>query len=182
MEHYTDVRLLELFHDETTKHYAFNLLIRKYQSKVYWVVRRMLINHDDTNDAVQNIFIKIWKNLDRFENKSGLYTWIYRIAINESITFLNKKRKLFFIPLHDVENELSNQLEADAFFSGDEIQKKLQKAILTLPERQRLVFNMKYFDELKYEEIAEILNVTVGTLKSTFFIASNKIEEYLKNH
>jgi RNA polymerase sigma-70 factor (ECF subfamily) len=120
--------------------------------------------------------------LHRFREDSKLYTWLYRIATNESLTFLKQKKKRFFIPFVDVENQLKNTLESDEYFSGDEIQKKLQKAILTLPEKQRLVFNMKYFDEMKYEDMSEILNTSIGALKASYHHAAKKIENYLKNN
>jgi RNA polymerase sigma-70 factor (ECF subfamily) len=158
------------------------MLVRKYQKQVYWTVRRIVIDHDDANDVVQNSFIKIWKSLDNFREDSKLFTWIYRIATNESITFLKQKRTKFFIPFVDIEKQLSNSLESDSYFKGDEIQLKLQKAILTLPEKQRLVFNMKYFDELKYEDMSEILGTSVGALKASYHIAVKKIEDFLINH
>ena len=145
-------------------------------------IRRLLIDHDDTDDVLQNTFIKVWKNLEGFNRDSQLFTWIYRIATNESITFLNKKKRRFFIPIINVEHELSSKLESDVNFSGDKIQLKLQKAILTLPEKQRVVFNMKYYDELKYEEIAEITGTSVGALKASYHHAVKKIEEYVLNH
>ena len=182
MEHYEDIDLLKMFHQEETRRQAFNLLVLKYQKKIYWIIRRLLIDHEDTNDTLQNVFVKIWLNLENFEGKSSLFTWIYRIAINESVTFLNKKRRVFFLPMQSIENDLAEKIEDDNFFTGNEIQKKLQKAILILPKKQKLVFNMKYFDDLKYEEMVEILNVSVGTLKSTYHIAVKKIEEYLKNN
>lgn len=171
--------LLKLFRDENSRNYAFDLIVKQYQKRIYWHVRRMVINHDDTDDVVQNTFIKAWNGLPNFKEESKLYTWLYRIATNECITFLNKKRRVLFIPLHDVEQELSNQLESDEFYNGDEIQLKLQKAILTLPEKQRLVFNMKYYDELKYEEMSEILSTSVGALKSSYHLAVKKIETFL---
>lgn len=181
MEHYSDKELLELFSKEETRNYAFNLLVRKYQGKIYWTIRRMVIDHNDSNDITQDVFVKIWKNIDGFKENAELFTWMYRIAVNESLTFLNKKSKRFFIPFHDVEKELSDKIEDDNFFKGDEIQKKLQQAILTLPAKQRLVFNMKYFDEMKYEDMSEILKTSVGALKASYHIAAKKIEEFLKN-
>jgi len=127
MEHYSDKELLELFSKEETRNYAFNLLVRKYQSKIYWTIRRMVIDHDDSNDVTQDVFIKIWKNLDGFKENAELLTWIYRIAMNESLTFLNKKSKRFFIPYKDVEKELSEKIEDDNFFKGDDIQKNFRK-------------------------------------------------------
>lgn len=169
-----------MFRDENSRNYAFSLIVQQFQERVYWHIRRIVIDHDDADDITQNTFIKAWKGLDNFKEDSQLFTWLYRIATNESITFLNKKRKLLFIPIKDVEKDLSNQLENDEYFTGNEIQLKLQKALLTLPEKQRLVFNMKYFDELKYEEMAEILNTSVGALKASYHHAVKKIETFLK--
>lgn len=179
MDNNNDIKLLALFRDENSRNYAFDLIVKQYQQRVYWHVRRMVINHDDADDVVQNTFIKAWKGLPNFKEESKLYTWLYTIATNECLTFLNKKRKIFFIPFHDVEKELSNQLETDEFYNGDEIQLKLQQAILKLPAKQRLVFNMKYYDEMKYEEMAEILSTSVGALKASYHIAVKKIESFL---
>lgn len=176
---YSDEELLKKFSDESTRHYAFNLLMQKYQQRIYWHIRRIVIDHDDANDVVQNVFIKVWKALEGFRKDSQFYTWLYRIATNESLTFLNQKKRKFFIPLGDVEHELSNQLTNDVYFSGDRIQLKLQQAVLKLPTQQRIIFNMKYFDGLKYEEMAEILNLTVGALKASYHHAVKKIEKYI---
>ncbi len=144
-------------------------------------MRKIVIDHDDTNDVVQNTFIKIWKALPNFRGDSKIYTWLYRIATNESITFLKKKRKHLFQSIDEVSHGLSSQIDGP-YFDGDEIERKLQKAILTLPTKQRLVFNMKYFDELKYDEISEILGTSVGALKASYHHAKNKIEDYLTNN
>ena len=177
---WTDEDIIEKIKDKKTVDYGFNLLMEKYQEKVYWVIRRMVIDHESSDDIAQETFVKVWKNLDKFKGESKLYTWIYRIATNEALTHLRKKKRRFFLPIGDVENELVSTLEADTYYSGDEIQLKLQKAILTLPEKQRLVFNMKYFEELKFREIAEVLEVTVGSLKAQYHHAVKKIEKYLK--
>lgn len=177
---YTDKELLEKFADEATRNYAFNLIVKKYQERVYWHVRRMVIDHDDADDLVQDIFIKTWRGLENFREDAKLYTWIYRIATNECITHLNKKKKRIFIPLVDVEGQLSKKLESDPLFDGDKIQLKLQQAILTLPEKQRVVFHMKYYDEMKYEDMSEVLGTSVGALKASFHHAVKKIEEYMK--
>ncbi len=174
-----DTEILSKFQQESTRNEAFNLLLKKYQQKIYWHVRRMVIDHDDADDLVQEVFIKIWKNLLGFRNDAQLYTWMYRIATNECITFLNRKKLKNNISFDDVSYELSESLTESAYFDGDKAQKKLQKAILTLPDKQRLVFNMKYFDELKYEEMSEVLGTSVGALKSSFHLAVKKIEAYL---
>ena len=180
MEHYSDDKLLDMFRDESSRSYAYNLIVRKYQERLYWHIRRMVISHEDADDVTQNTLIKAWKGLHKFKEESQLYTWLYRIATNESITFLNKKKKRFFVSMNDVEHELSESLESDEHYSGDEIQLTLQKAILTLPEKQRLVFNMRYYDEMKYDEIAEVLGTSVGALKASYHHAVKKIENYIK--
>jgi len=179
MQEYSDKELLVMFREESSKNFAFNLIIKKYQKKLYSIIRRMIISHDDTDDVLQNTFIKMWHHLDSFKEDSQLYTWLYRVATNESLTFLKKKRTKFFVPIVDVEYKLSQSLEADQYFKGDEIQLRLQKAILKLPEKQRLVFNMKYFEEMKYEEMSEILGTSVGALKASYHHAVKKIEEYV---
>lgn len=176
----TDKDLIELILKPESKNYGFNILIRTYQQKVYWLCKRMVIDHDDADDLTQITFIKVFEKIENFRSDSKLYTWIYRIATNECLMFLNKKRKRFFIPIIDVERDLGNKLEADVYFDGNEIEKKLQKAILTLPEKQRLVFNLKYFEEMKYEDMAEILDTSVGALKASYHHAVKKIEESLK--
>lgn len=174
-----DAELLALFQDEKTRNQAFNLILKKYQQKIYWHIRRMVVNHDDADDLVQDVFVKVWKSLPGFRSDAQLYTWMYRIATNECITFLNRKKLKNNIPLDDVVGELSESLADSSYFDGDKAQMKLQKALLTLPEKQKLVFNMKYFDEMKYEEMSEILGTSVGALKSSFHLAVKKIEAIL---
>ncbi|KAA3437779.1 RNA polymerase sigma factor [Rufibacter hautae] len=175
-----DKEILEKFQHPDSRNLAFNQLVRKYQQKVYWHVRKMVIDHDDADDLTQEVFVKVWTNLENFRKDSQLYTWIYRIATNECLNFLSAKKKRFFLPIHDVAAELTQKLDSTDTLSGDEVQLKLQKALLRLPDKQRLVFNMKYFDDLKYEEISEILGTSVGALKASYHIAVKKIEEYLK--
>jgi len=182
MEEYSDKELLEKFSNEATRSYAFNLLVKKYQRRLYAHIRRMLIDHEDSNDVLQNVLLKMWQNLHSFKADSQLFTWLYRVATNECLTFLKKKRTKYFLPLVDVEHQLSKSLEDDNYFNGDEIQLKLQKAILTLPEKQRLVFNMKYYEDFKYEDMSQVLGTSVGALKASYHIAVKKIEEFvLKN-
>jgi RNA polymerase sigma factor (sigma-70 family) len=176
----TDSELLEQFRNENTRNYAFNQLMKKYQQRLYWHIRKIVIDHDDANDIIQNTFIKVWKSLNGFREDSQLYTWLYRIATNESITFLNQKKRKLLFSFSNVEYELSNQLTNDVYFSGDKIQLKLQRAILKLPTQQRIVFNMKYFDGMKYEEISKVLKVTVGALKASYHHAVKKIEKYIQ--
>ena len=175
----SDKEILEMILVKESCNYGFNLLVRKYQKQIYWHVRRIVIDHDDSDDVVQNTFIKIWKNINKFREESKLFTWIYRIATNEALNFLKRKRQKLFIPLVNVEERLSNSLSDDIYFNGDEIQLKLQKAILQLPEKQRLVFNMKYYDEIKYKDMSEILNTSVGALKASYHIAVKKIEKII---
>ncbi|MCU0341110.1 MAG: sigma-70 family RNA polymerase sigma factor [Spirosomaceae bacterium] len=180
----TDQSILEKFAHPESRNFAFNQLVRKYQQKVYWHIRKMVIDHDDTDDLVQETFLKAWQGLENFRGDAQLFTWLYRIASNECLNFLAKKRRRFFLPIHDVEGELAEKIEqsagfADAPLSGDDIQLKLQKALLKLPEKQRLVFNMKYFDDLKYEEIADITGTSVGALKASYHHAVTKIEKFL---
>lgn len=177
----TDKELLAQFRNPETRNYAFNLLVREYQKRLYWHIRKILIDHEDTDDVLQNVFIRAWRHLDGFKEESQLYTWLYRIATNEALTFLNQKKKRAGVPIDEVSGFLANTLESDSYFKGDEIQILLQKAILTLPDKQRIVFNMKYFDEMKYEEMSEILETSVGALKASYHHAVKKIEEFLKN-
>lgn len=174
-----DHELLAKIRNPETRSYGFNLLVKEYQQKVYFLVRKMLIDHDDSNDVTQEVFIKIHKAIDKFREDAQLFTWIYRIATNECLSFLNKKKRRFFLPLEDVNKELSRKIDSAPHVSGDEVQLKLQKAILTLPDKQRLVFNMKYFDDMTYEEIAAITKTSVGALKASFHHATKKIEEFL---
>jgi len=181
MKQVEDSEILSKFSVEKTQNEAFNLLLQKYQQKIYWHVRRLVIDHDDADDLVQETFVKVWKNLQNFRSDSQLYTWIYRIATNESITFLNKKKNRNNISLDEVNSELAETLSSSSYFDGDKVQRKLQQAILTLPEKQRIIFNMKYFDDMKYEEISAVLGTTVGALKASFHIAVKKIETILLN-
>jgi len=180
----TDQELLAKFANPESRNFAFNQLVRKYQQKIYWHIRKMVIDHDDADDLVQETFIKVWQALETFRGDAQLFTWLYRIATNESLNFLNKKRRRFFLSINNLEGELLEKIEgtttqSDFVMSGDEIQLKLQKALLTLPEKQRLVFNMKYFDDLKYEDISEITGTSVGALKASYHHAVTKVEKFL---
>jgi len=176
----SDEQLLVLLKNQATYEKGFRLLMEKYQERLYWHIRRMVFDHDDTNDVIQNVFIKVFKGIGRFEGKSKLYTWLYRIATNESITFLNKKKRKSTTSLDDEESSLSNQLVADSYFDGDEAQLRLQLAMNELPEKQRLVFNMRYYDEMTYQQISEVLTTSVGALKASYHHAVKKIEKYFK--
>lgn len=157
------------------------MLVRAYQQKVYGLVRKMVIDHDDADDITQEVFIKVHKAIGTFREDSQLYTWIFRIATNESLTFLNKKRRRFFLPIEDIGNELAAKIDSSPAIGGDEIQKKLQKALLTLPDKQRLVFNLKYYDDMPYAEMAAVTGTSEGALKASYHHAVKKIEEFLKN-
>ncbi|MFC5045997.1 RNA polymerase sigma factor [Aquimarina hainanensis] len=163
-------------------HSAFSHLVTLYKQRLYWHIRNMVKNHDDTDDVLQNVFIKVYHNIKKFKGDSKLYSWLYRIATNESLTFLNKKAKKLNISNEELHLQLAQNLESDVYYDGDEIQLKLQKAIATLPQKQQQVFNMKYFQELKYKEISEILETSEGALKASYHIASKKIETFLRNH
>ncbi len=176
-----DHQILENFRRPESRNSAFDMLVKKYQQQIYQLVRRMVIDHDDADDVVQEIFIKVFKNLNNFQGESQLFSWIYRIATNECLRFLEKKRKKFFLSITNVNAELANNLDASYLIDGDAIQLKLQKAILTLPDKQRAVFNMKYFEEMKYETIAEITGTSVGSLKASYHHAVKKIENILTN-
>ncbi|MDY6799673.1 MAG: RNA polymerase sigma factor [Bacteroidota bacterium] len=180
MPDYSDKELLALFKNEEKRNYAFNLIVRKYQEKLYWHIRKIVLIHDDADDILQNTFIKVWKGLDGFREDSKLYTWLYRIATNESLTFLKQKKTKYLLPIVDYENQLKETLQSDEHFNGTEIQLKLQKAILKLPKKQRIVFNMKYFEEMKYDDMAEVLNTSVGALKASYHHAVKKIKNYFK--
>lgn len=174
-----DPELLRKIRNPETRSYGFNLLVRAYQQRVYWHVRKMVVDHDDADDLTQEVFIKVHKHIDSFREDAQLFTWIYRIATNECLTFLNKKRRRFFLPLEDVGKELASKLDSSLEMTGDDIQIKLQKALLKLPDKQRLVFNMKYFDELSYEDMAQITKTSVGALKASYHHAVKKVEDYL---
>jgi RNA polymerase sigma-70 factor (ECF subfamily) len=174
--------LVRRLKNSESRNQAFQQLVAAYQQKVYWHVRKMVIDHDDADDLVQDIFVKIWKNLDRFREDSNLYTWIYRIATNECLTFLNKKKKRYFLPIGNDEGELELKLESDLLISGDEVSMKLQKALLKLPDKQRLVFNMRYFDDMTYDDIATITDTSVGALKASYHHAVKKIEDFIRDH
>ena len=171
--------LLEQLQNPQTRPLAFEQVVREHQEMLYYHIRRIVIAHEDTDDVLQNTFLKAWRYLDKFRGDSSIKTWLYRIATNEALTFLNQKKKRMAEPLEGVENELRKSLNEGRYMEGTEIQMKLQQAILTLPERQRMVFNMRYFDELKYDEISTILEVTTGALKASYHHAVKKIEKHL---
>ena len=163
----------------STRENAFRELMSLYKERLYWHIRKIVISHDDSDDVLQNTFIKVYKNIDKFKGDSKLYSWMYRIATNESITHLNKNAKRQHTSSEEMQTNAINNLTSDVYFEGDEIQLKLQKAIATLPQKQQLVFNMKYFEDIKYKEMSEILETSEGALKASYHIAVKKIESYL---
>ncbi len=158
---------------------AFSGIVHSYQERLYWHIRKMVLSHDDANDILQDVFMKAWNGLDNFRGDSQVSTWLYRIATNETLTFLAAKRMKNINSLDEVEDVLLQNLKADSYFNGDETQLQLQKAILALPEKQRLVFNMRFYDDLKYEEMSEVLGTSVGALKASYHHATKKIEQIL---
>lgn len=175
----TETEFILRLKDPKSKEDAFRELLSLYKERLYWHIRKIVISHDDADDVLQNTFIKVYRNIDKFKGDSKLYSWLYRIATNESITQINRNAKRMQITNEEHQNLAINNLTADVYFEGDEIQLKLQKAIASLPQKQQLVFNMKYFDNLKYKEIAEILETSEGALKASYHIAVKKIEAFL---
>ncbi len=176
-----ETEILALVRDEKSLEKGFRLLMVTYQERIYWHIRKFVFDHDDANDIMQNTFIKVYRGIGNFKGDSRLYTWLYRIASNESITFLNSRKKRAISSIDDQEHDLANQLKADAFFDGDEAQLLLQKALSELPNKQRLVFNMKYYDDMSYQEMSDILETSVGALKASYHHAVKKIQLFFKN-
>ena len=177
-----ETQLLEQLKSEAHKNQAFKVLLELYKERLYWHIRNIVKSHDDADDVLQNTFIKIFKNIDNFKGESKLFSWMYRIATNESITFANKKAKRLQVTNEEVQQLAINNLNSDVYFEGNDIQIKLQSAIATLPQKQQLVFNMKYFEDLKYKDMSEILETSEGALKASYHIAVKKIEAYLTNN
>lgn len=171
--------LIENLKTERTRNIAFNELVSLYKERLYWHIRNIVKSHDDTDDVLQNTFIKVYKNIDNFKGDSKLYSWMYRIATNEAITFINKRAKQMNVSNEEAQLAAITNLKSDVYFEGDAIQLKLQEAIATLPEKQQLVFNMKYFQDLKYKDMSEILETSEGALKASYHIAVKKIESFL---
>ncbi len=178
----SDSELLIQFRNPETRERAFTSLLTKYQEKLYWHVRRMVIEHEDANDVLQNVFIRVWNGLDNFREDSQLYTWLYRIATNECLTFLEQQRRRSAVSLDEVESGLANKVRADRYFDASKVEWKLQLAIQQLPEKQRIVFQLRYYDEMPYEQMSQVLETSEGALKASYHHAVKKIEEYLKNH
>jgi len=178
----TEQELLAALQNPKTLNTAFKVLVQTYSQRLYWHIRKMVISHNDSDDVLQNTFIKVFRNIHKFKGDSKLYSWMYRIATNEAITFINQRAKKCNSAPEEVQQRLLNNLTTDVYFDGDAIQLKLQKAIATLPQKQQLVFNMKYFDNIKYKDMAEVLDTSVGALKASYHIATKKIEAFLKNN
>lgn len=178
----TEQVLIKKLKNPKTLNSAFKELVSIYKERLYWHIRKIVINHDDADDVLQNTFVKVFKNIDRFKEESKLFSWMYRIATNEAITFINQRAKKHQTTTEEIQQKIISNLATDNYFDGDNAQLQLQKAIATLPQKQQLVFNMKYFDSLKYHEISEILDTSVGALKTSYHIAVKKIELYIKTH
>lgn len=177
-EQLTDEQILELI--QLNKDGGFRSLMHQFQEPIYWHIRRMVTFHDDANDVVQNTFIKVYKNINKFNRDSKIYTWIFRIATNESITFLNRKKKKRTESIDEEESSIEYSLRSDPFFDGNAAELVLQKAILLLPEKQKAVFNLRYYDEMNYKDMSEVLGTSVGALKASYHHAVKKIEIYIK--
>ena len=176
-----DNELLEMFARNEDRNRAFSLIVEKYSRRIYWVIRKLMVSHHDADDLTQNVMVKLWTSLPGFRGESGLYTWIYRIAINESLSFLRNKRSRFFISLsgENLARELANLMTTDSLYDGDQIQKALDKAVLRLPTKQRIVFNMRYYDEMPYETMEEVLGTSQGALKASYHHAAHKVEQWI---
>lgn len=177
-----DSELLTLFRDPVTRESAFTAIIKKYQERLYWHVRRMVVEHEDANDVLQNVFIKVWKGLENFREDAQLYTWLYRIATNECLTYLEQQKKRTSVSWDEVESNLENKIKADKDFDANKLEWKLQLAIQQLPEKQRVVFSLRYYDEMPYEEMSRVLETSEGALKASYHHAVKKVEDYILNH
>jgi RNA polymerase sigma factor (sigma-70 family) len=176
-----DTELLLQFRDPETKERAFTAIIRKYQEKLYWHIRRMVVEHEDANDVLQNVFIRVWNGLENFREDSQLYTWLYRIATNECLSYLEQQKRRSALSLDEMEAGLSNKVVADKHFDPNKLEWKLQLAIQQLPEKQRVVFTLRYYDEMPYEEMSRVLDTSEGALKASYHHAVKKIEDYILN-
>lgn len=182
MDAYNEKEVIQLLHDKEHQKEAFACIVRQYSEPLYWQIRRMVLTHDDANDLLQNTFIKAWLNIDYFRAEARMSTWLYRIALNECLTFLKKEEGRATVSIDDPEADITHKLESDPYFSGNRTQILFQQALATLPEKQRIVFNLKYFQEMTYEEIADITGTSIGALKASYHHAVKKIENFLKEH
>ena len=180
MQKYSDKELIDLLNTSDNKSYVFSFVVEAYKERLYWHIKRMVIDHSDADDILQEVFIKAWTKFDTFQGKAQLFTWMYKIATNQCLEFLKKKKRRAMLSFSGIEVELHRKLKADEYFDGNKAELKLQQAILKLPEKQRLVFNMKYFEELKYDQISSILGTSVGALKANYHQAVKKIEKYVQ--
>ena len=180
-EQISDTELLALFREPATKDKAFSILVKKYQERLYWHIRRMLVDHEDSNDVMQNVFIRVWNALANFREDAQLYTWLYRIATNECLSFIQKQKKKSTLSLNELESGLSNKIRADKAFDGSKLEWKLQLAIPQLPEKQRVVFTLRYYDAMPYEEMSRVLETSAGALKASYHHAAKKIEDFILN-
>lgn len=180
--HSDDQVLLNQFRQPSTKEQGFTAIIKKYQEKLYWHIRRLVVDHDDANDVLQNIFIKVWKGLESFREDSRLYTWMYRIATNECLSFIEQQKRRASVSMDEVGEGLANKVKADSNFDGNRLEWKLQLAIQQLPEKQRVVFNLRYYDEMPYEEMSRVLDTSEGALKASYHHAARKIEAFIREN
>jgi RNA polymerase sigma factor (sigma-70 family) len=182
MTNISDTELLAQFRIAETRDAAFSGLVKKYQERLYWHIRRIVVDHDDANDVLQNVFIKTWKGLDNFREDSQLYTWLYRIATNECLTFLEQQKKRKSISYDQLDDSMVNKVKEDQNFDANKLEWKLQLAIQKLPEKQRIVFTLRYYDEMPYEEMSKVLETSEGALKASYHHAVKKIEDFILNH
>ena len=182
MNNYNEKEIIALLQEPTRQREAFECIVKEYSEQLYWQIRRLVLSHEDANDILQNTFIKAGMNIEYFRGDAKMSTWLYRIALNESLTFLNKQRASNQLSIDDADTEMLNRLESDTYFDGDDSQKIFLQAIHTLPEKQQIVFNLKYFKEMKYEEISEIVGTSIGALKASYHHAVKKIEAFLEKH
>ena len=178
----TDSELLALFRQPATKEKAFESLVKQYQERLYWHIRRMLADHEDSNDVLQNVFIRVWKGLENFREDAQLFTWLYRVATNECLSFIEQRKRKASIPLDTIESGLTNTIRADKDFDPGKLEWKLQLAIAQLPEKQRIVFNLRYYDEMPYAQMSQVLDTSEGALKASYHHAAKKIEDFILNH
>lgn len=179
MKLFSEDEIVEKLRNPDTRRDAFTKVVKEYSEKLYWLIRKMVLSHDDANDILQNTFMKAWANLDNFRGEANVYTWMYKIAVNETISFLNRQRAINCISIDDADVFMLEKLRGDEYFDGDALQLKLKEAILSLPEKQRIVFLMKYHDEMKYEDMSNVLGTSVGALKASYHHATKKIEAFL---
>ena len=177
-----DNELVSLFKQNKDREKVFTIIVKRYQEKIYWQIRRMVIRHEDADDVMQNVFIKAWNGLEHFREDAKLYTWLFRIAVNETLSYMEQQKKRSSVSFEDVSEALENRLKSEKGFNENQAVWKLQKAIQQLPEKQRVVFNLRYFEEMPYEQMSEVLETSVGALKASYHHAVKKIEDYILNH